>query len=212
MALGRDTRLWPISSPCAIRAFFSSQGKRVITFAGYSELGYQRPEILREATDEVLDGYRPEAVLVHCGSLLRDCGLDGVAEVHSLAKRRGFETAGIHSTVAREFHATHRVSPYCDHVFLVKDETWGGFRPGTRMPTPTLQAHVDVSDEAVFIGGGKHTADEVRAFADSGKPVRYFPAEMNHTTTSNWCERAGVPVPDFRGAAYFTWLEMSRVG
>jgi hypothetical protein len=157
---------------------------------------------VREVALAVLADQSPDGVLVHTGTLQRAGGLDGIAEIHVVAKEFGFETAGVHPSVAREFAETHRVSPACDHAFFVRDETWGGLLPGGAVPSPTLRLHLEISDEAVFVGGGKHAADELRAFLAHGTPVRYFPAEMNHAMARDWCARAHVVIPDFRGAAH----------
>lgn len=125
----------------------------------------------------------------------------------TIAKELGIETSGIHPSVSRSFAETHRVSPHCDHVFFVEDETWGGFTGGGE-PSPTLRLHLEVSDELVVIGGGKHAADELRAFAMFGKPARYFPAEMNYAFSRDWTRRAGLPVPDPRGAALQVWQDL----
>jgi len=44
--------------------------------------------------------------MVLCGTLLRIDGLDGIAEVYVIAKELGFETAGIHPSVAMRFGDT----------------------------------------------------------------------------------------------------------
>jgi hypothetical protein len=193
-----------------IRRFFASRQKRVLYFAGYGELGYEDETRLRTIVREVLGAWNPQEVLVHAGTLLRMGGHDGVAEVYALARDMGIETSGIHPSVAMNFAETHRVSPFCDHVFFVEDATWGGFLDGGQEPSPTLRLHLEVSDEAIVIGGGKHAADELRAFSAFGKPLRYFPAEMNHTFVRSWTKHAGVAIPDMRGAALWAWQDYER--
>jgi hypothetical protein len=56
-----------------------------------------------------------------------------------------------------------------------------------------------------MIGGGKHAADELKAFVANGKQVRFFPAEMNHATARRWTQSAGTEIQDLRGAAYCLW-------
>ena len=46
------------------------------------------------------------------------------------------------------------------------------------------------------------------AFASGGKRFRYFPAEMNHSVTREWCQRAGAQIDDLRGAAHSVWEEL----
>ena len=103
------------------------------------------------------------------------------------------------------FADTHRVSSDCNHVFFVEDKTWGGFLDDSGRLSPTLELHLEVSDEIVVIGGGKHAADELQAFFHCGKPVRYFPADMNYATTQRWAKQAGVTITDLRGAALSAW-------
>lgn len=90
-------------------------------------------------------------------------------------------------------------------MFFVDDDTWGGFRPGTTVPSRTLGLHLAVSDEIIVIGGGKHAADELLAFAATGKAVHFVPAEMNHAATREWCSRTGAGLLDPRGAAHVAW-------
>src|SRR5262249_55199589 len=106
-------------------------------------------------------------------------------------------------------HATHRVSTFCDQVFFVEDEGWGGFTDSGEHSS-TLRMHLAVSDEIVVIGGGWHAAHELRAFFDAGKRVRYVPATMNRDTARNWCLRAGIERLDPRGAAFETWKRLAH--
>jgi len=207
---GRDPRDWRTEPAAAIRAFFAGRGKHVVYFAGYGELGYEEAGCVRRVASGILTGRPAAGLLVLGGTLLRAGGHDGVAEVYAVARDLGIETAGIHPSIAVRFADTHRVSPDCDHVFFVDDATWGGSLDGTDRPSPTLQLHLAVADEAVFIGGGKHAADELRAFVAAGKPVRYFPADMNHAATREWCQRDGAEIRDYRGAAHAAWEEVRR--
>lgn len=205
---GRDPREWAVADAAAIEQFFASRAKHVLYFAGYGELGYEQIEEFRNVARTVLNERPAHTVLVHAGTLLRLGGHDGIAEIYRLAKEIGMETSGIHPSIAMDFAETHRVSPWCDHVFFVEDRTWGGFVDGTNRLSPTLRLHLTVSDEMVVIGGGKHAADELRAFAGAGKQVRYFPAEMNYSFTRDWAARAGVSLEDMRGAALEAWQSL----
>ncbi|HXM56681.1 MAG TPA: hypothetical protein VOB72_14890 [Candidatus Dormibacteraeota bacterium] len=207
-ARGHDPRHWTVESAATIRGFFAARSRHVVYFAGYGELGYEQEERVRSVANDVLSNWTAASVLVHAGTLLRVGGHDGIAQVYSIARTLGMETTGIYPSVAMSCGDTHRVSPCCDHVFFVEDVTWGGFLEATDVPSPTLRLHLDVSDEIVVIGGGKHAADELRAFASFGKPVRYFPAEMNHTKTLEWSRVAGVRVTDLRGAAHAVWEQL----
>lgn len=160
---------------------------------------------MRDIALAVLAEWSPAEVVVHSGTLLRVGGHAGIAEVFTVARELGITTTGIHPTVAKDFGDTHRVSPDCSHVFFVEDATWGGMLAGSQELSPTLRVHLDVSDELVVIGGGKHAADELAAFASRGIRTRYFAAEMNHATTLDWSARAGADIRDLRGAAHGVW-------
>ena len=199
-----------LSSTGEIRRFFESRDKHVISFAGFGELGYEEDGIVERIVGEVVAPWQPEQLIANCGTLLRVGGEDGIARVYRVARSLGIETTGIHPGIALEFAATHRVSPDEDTAFFVADATWGGLLADGRLPSPTLAMILEVSDELVVIGGGKHAADELRTFWQRGKPVRYFPAEMNRRATREWCARAGVEITDLRGAAYDVWLDVTR--
>jgi hypothetical protein len=207
---GKDPRLWPVEDVSIIRHFFASLGKHVIYFAGYGELGYEEVECVQRIAHQVLGEWTPSKVVMHVGTLLRVGGHNGIADIYVVARELGIETTGIHPSVAQDFADTHRVSPFCDHVFFVADETWGGLLEGGENPSQTLRLHLDVSDEIVVIGGGKHAAGELKAFVSSGKPVRFFAADMNHNTTRQWAESANVNIEDMRGAAHLLWTSIGH--
>ncbi len=192
--------------PEEILRFFRSRAKRVISFAGSGELGYQEEEVVERVAGEVLAEWSPKQALVNSGTLLRAGGEDGIARIYAVARASGFETAGVHPSVALDFAGTHTVSPHEEHVFFVEDASWGGFVDGRRL-SPTLRTLLDVSDELVVVGGGKHAADELTAFLRQGKKVRYFAAEMNHRATWEWCAGAGAEIRDLRGEAHRVWRE-----
>ncbi len=205
---GRNPRLWRVEPDDKIRQFFAGLGKHVLYFAGYGELGYEEEGRVRRIARQVLGQWPPSEVVAHTGTLLRVGGHDGIAEVYAVARELGVETTGIHPSVAMDFAETHRVSPYCDHVFFVADKTWGGLLAGSGQPSRTLRLHLEVSDELVVIGGGMHAAGELEAFVSSGKRVRFYPADMNHATTRRWTESAGAEIQDMRGAAHLRWLSI----
>lgn len=184
----------------------------MISFAGFGELGYEEEGVVERIVRDVVRGWLAEDLIVQSGTLLRAGGQDGIARVHEVARAMGMTTSGIHPGIALGFAATHHVSPYEDHVYFVEDASWGGFVDAGRTLSPTLEVILDVSDELVVVGGGKHAADELAAFLRCGKKVRYFPAEMNHRATREWCERSGVSITDYRGAAHEVWVTMGRSG
>jgi hypothetical protein len=207
---GPDPRIWPVTEASEVRRFFGELGKHVIYFAGYGELGYEDRDLVRRTTLDVLRKWSPAEVVVHSGTLLRTGGHDGIAEVYAVAKELGVTSTGIHPSVAMDFADTHRVSPHCEHVFFVDDQTWGGFLEANANPSPTLRLHLEVSDELVLVGGGKHAAAELMAFESIGADVRYVPADMNHATTLEWSHRSGADIRDLRGAAYDVWEKIRR--
>ena len=103
---GRDPNEWPVVSPASVLDFFGRSEKYVIYFAGYGELGYEDSECVRRITLKILRDFAVKSVMVLCGTLLRIDGLDGIAEVYVIAKELGFETAGIHPSVAMRFGDT----------------------------------------------------------------------------------------------------------
>jgi hypothetical protein len=204
-------RLHAITSTGEIRRFFAARAKRVISFAGFGELGYQDDGVVARVAEQVLGSADPDKILANGGTLLRSDGQNGIGEIYRIAKAFGIETSGIHPSVALDFLETHHPSPFCDHVHYVEDDTWGGFLAGTREMSPTLRIVLEVTDELMVIGGGKHAADELEAFVEHNKTVRYFPAEMNHEATREWCARSGAWIPDFRGDAHNAWLRLLKV-
>jgi hypothetical protein len=123
----------------------------------------------------------------------------GIGGVYELAKRKGFTTMGIASTLARD----EKVSEHVDHVFYVRDSQWGGKLPGTDQLSPTSAAIVQCSTSCVAIGGGDVTSDEMLAARKAGKQVTFVPADMNHQIAREKARQKGQPEPtDFRGSAH----------
>lgn len=202
--LGFDPRYWPVSARDEIVQAVRRKSKYVLYLAGYAELGYEQREHTEDAVAHLLLDFSPADTLVLSGTLLRTGGQEGIACAYRIARAQGFETAGLHSSIAMRFHATHRVSPLCQSSFFVRDRRWGGLTDDGRY-SPTLTLLLDLSHEMVAVGGGWHTADELTAFARERKRIRYVPAEMNHHAVHEWCARAGIPTLDYRGAALDAW-------
>ncbi len=181
--------------PADIRRFFRVQDKTVLTFIGYSGTGYEDPEGMLKIAKGVLAEFDPARTIVNCGATRV-----GIGAVYELAKRMGFQTTGIVSIQAKE--STVELSPHVDRVFLVQDETWGGLREGSQQLSPTSAAMVEISDVLVGIGGGAIGRDEMTAARRLGKPVRFYPADMNHRRAIEQANNNGLPAPtDFRGEA-----------
>ena len=178
-----------------VRAFFKEQHKSVLTFLGYSAADYENRRAMIERATRILDQFDPAKTIVNIGATP-----DGIGAVYEVARRKGFVTAGIVSTQAKESHAA--LSPCVDIVFFVKDATWGGFLEGTERLSPTSTAMVDSSDRIVAIGGGEVARDELTAARRLGKRTQFIPADMNHAIARERAQKKGQPAPtDFTGAA-----------
>lgn len=183
------------ASPEEIRAFFKGKKMGVLTFLGYSGAEYENKAVMLEQATRILDQFDARKTIVNIGATP-----DGIGAVYEAAKRKGFLTAGIVSTQAKENNVN--LSPCVDVVFYVRDATWGGFTPGTERLSPTSTAIVENSDVIVAIGGGEVSRDELIAAKRSGKRVQFIPADMNHQIAREKARKKRQPAPtDFRGAA-----------
>lgn len=151
--------------------FFRRQNKYVVTFVGYSGAGYEDEKAMLDKAGEILEDLDTSKTIVNIGATP-----EGIGQVYELAKLKNFETTGIVSTRAK----TYPVSSFVDHVFFIKDETWGGFLNDGDQLSPTSKAMVHCSDEMVGIGGGAVARDELIAAQQAKKKVRFFPADRNH--------------------------------
>jgi hypothetical protein len=196
----------PVCSSEAIVTAIRGWHKYVVTFLGFGELGYEDSVALEAAIRDELRRHCPDQVIVNTGTLITEGFNRGIADVYEYARDSGFTTTGIHPSVALCYPKRHYLSPFVDHVFFVYDETWGGWLENVGQRSPTLETLMAVTDEVVVIGGGKHTAEEMQAFLDSNRPVRFYAAEMNHRVAREWFAGQGEPDVDYRGAAWRLWL------
>jgi len=157
----------------SIKKFIHSKQMTVLTFAGYSGARYENPAAMMEHASRVLDAQDPQKTLINIGATE-----EGIGAVYEIAKRKGFTTMGIVSTLARDERV--RLSRCVDYVFYVKDSTWGGQAPGADHLSPTSAAIVEISASFIAIGGGDVARDEMLAARKAGKPVTFIPADMNH--------------------------------
>ena len=169
-------------------AFFRSQRKTILTFCGYSGLGYEDERGMLQIAKEVLSIYSPETTLVNIGATRV-----GIGGIYPLAKSMGFETAGIVTIQALEY--PEGISDAVDHICFVKDKQYGGKLPNSDILSPTSRAMVECSDILVGIGGGGISEDEILAGKELGKPIYYFPAEMNHERAIRYAKQKGWPPP-----------------
>jgi len=184
------------ATPDEIRAFVRARKAKVLTFTGYSGAGYEDAAAMLAHAERVLSGFDPKRTVVNIGATAA-----GIGAAYEVAKRRGFFTMGIVSSLARDEGAP--LSPCVDRVFFVRDSTWGGRLAGSDELAPTSAAIVAVSDVFVGIGGGEVARDEMLAARRAGKKVTFIPADMNHEIARSKARKKGEPEPaDFRGAAH----------
>lgn len=179
-----------------IKAYVLARRMAVLTFIGYSGAGYQQPRAMLQQASSVLSSTDPTQTIVNIGATA-----DGIGAVYEVAKHMGFSTMGIVSTQAREQKVP--LSPCVDHVFFVRDDTWGGQDASTGALSPTSAAMVAASTSVVGIGGGEVGRDELLAARQAGLPVRFMPADMDHQRAIDKARKRGQPTPtQFRGAAH----------
>jgi hypothetical protein len=185
-------------------AFIRGLGKTMLTFYGFSGLGYEDEQEMLGIARDVLSKYPPQTTLVNIGA-----SSTGIGAIYPLAKSMGFTTAGIISTEALE--DLEEISDAVDHICFVEDNQWGGKLPNSNELSPTSRAMVECSDILVGIGGGGISLDEMLAGHEQGKEILYFPADMNHERASRQAEKKGLPPPkSFKGAAHETMTGIKK--
>jgi hypothetical protein len=202
VGLPAHPRLW---TPHGVATRWRCRGKRVLTFLGFGELGYQDERALVALIRQELSRHSPANTVVNTGTLITLGFRRGIADVYPVAKQMMFDTTGIFPSIALDSPKRHALSAFVDEPLFIADGTWGGLLPLTGEPSQTLSALLAASDEVVAIGGGKHTAQELLAFLSNKTPVRFYPLDMHHATTREWVKRSQADVRDYRGAAYHAW-------
>jgi len=155
-------------------SFIRGRGKTVLTFFGYSGVGYRNVRGMLKIAQAILSTYSPQTTLVNIGVTKV-----GIGAVYPLAKSMGFETTGVVTSLAVKYRGG--ISESVDHICFIKDTQWGGKLPNSDELSPTSRAMVDCSDILVVIGrgGGEGiVAAEMLEGQVQGKPIHYFPAEM----------------------------------
>ncbi len=171
-------------------------GLTVLSFLGYSGVGYADEAAVLAAARRILEKFDAQRTQVNLGGTSV-----GIGTVYRLARELGFATSGIVSTQAISSRAT--ISGFVDWLVYVEDSQWGGTLPGGAGLSPTSRAMVDASDLLVAIGGGAIARDELIAACAAGKPVAFVPAELNHAAALERARRDGAPVPeDVRGEVH----------
>ena len=184
---GRKVVGWNMTPDEAI-SFFKNQKKTVLTFFGYMA-GYENEDEMFRIIREVLSGYSPETTLVNEGVTKW-----GLGQMYSVAKSMGFTTAGIVSKLILEDPTD--ISDSVDHICFIDDTQWGGKLPNSDKLSPTSIAMVACSDVLVAIGGGDICRDELLEGKSQGKPIQYFPAEIDHEWAIRRAKRMGQPTPE----------------
>lgn len=185
---------WSMTPEQAV-TFFKGQEKTVLTFYGYAA-DYQKASEPRKTVREILSRYVPRTTLVNYGATTA-----GMGTVYPIAKSMGFTTTGIVSTLALEM--PDEISPDVDHICFIKDTQWGGKLPKSNQLSPTSKAMIACSDFLVAVGGGEISRDELLAAREQGKPIEYYPAEVNHDWALARARRNGLPPPNsFWGAVH----------
>ena len=182
-------------TPDEVHAFFNEQRKTILTFFGFSA-SYEDEEAMLQIVKEFLKGYSTDTTIVNIGATSA-----GIGAAYTLAKSMGFTTTGIVSTLALEYPG--EISEDVDYICFVEDDAWGGKLSESHELSPTSEAMVSCSDILVAIGGGKISRDELLAAKARGKPVFFYPAEIEHERAIRSAKKQGLPPPDsFWGAAY----------
>lgn len=181
-------------APSAIAGIRAQGQARVVTFVGFSGTGYENEDEVRDVIVAELAQLDPGDTLVCAGATPQ-----GIGMVYPIALQEGFRTAGIVSSRARKDGAAFSSS--CEILFVVSDPSWGGKQDNGRL-SATSRAMVGACDLMIGIGGGAIARDELESARDSGKTVRFHPADMNHELGRQRAARAGEPAPqEFGGEA-----------
>jgi len=187
--------------PDEVHAFFKEQGKTVLTFFGFSGMGYEDETEMFRIVREVLSEYSPEITIVNIGGTR-----SGIGAAYPLAKSLGFKTTGIASSEAIDY--PDEISEAVDHVCFVADKQWGGKLPDSEELSPTSEAMVSCSDILVGIGGNDISRDEMLAGKERGKPVYFYTAEVDHAKAIRRAEHLEQPKPgSFWGSAHEVFTE-----
>jgi hypothetical protein len=188
------TQVVHIADPNAAIDAVRRDGRRVVTFVGFSSAGYEDPIRVRNRLADFLSEFDPRSVVICSGATA-----DGIGAVYPIAKVRGFATVGIVSAVAEIKHT--RLSDSVDTIYVIEDQVWGGRRQDGTL-SPTSAAMVGSADQIIAIGGGDITRDEIDAALAACKPVHYVAADMNHAAAIEKERPTGETPHDFKGPVH----------
>jgi hypothetical protein len=194
------TEALPANEAISIGKSLKKNGKLIVTFMGYSAMGYEHPDIVDEILIEKLRSLNPRKHIINCGSTK-----GGISRIYELAKGMGFETMGIVSTQALTYAG--QFSPHVDYHIIVNDKHWGGRLADGRL-TPVTKVFVELSDEIFAVGGGMNTAVTIEAFEALGgkQKLTYLPAQMNSESARREAlYKKQAPQTSYEGDAFHTW-------
>lgn len=201
LSLPTNPRLW---SKAEIEKAFAEKRKSVVTFLGFGEMGYENDQELERIINSELEKYSTENTIINTGTLPSIASGNGIFQVYIHAKEIGFQTSGIYPSIALNFPQDYVLPACVDDYYFIEDDTWGGLRDGG-LPSNTLQALTAITRQAVVIGGGRHTAQEMQAFLEAGTPLQYHAADMQHARWHDWCARHGSMSCGHEGEAFHVW-------
>jgi hypothetical protein len=182
--------------PNEVVRFLRLLNRDVLTFVGYSGMGYEDEQAMLAIARAELEGRDPAKTIINIGVTG-----DGIGVVYSLARSMGFVTSGIVSRVCLDYPA--QLSPDVNLVFFVADRGWGGNLSGSNQLSPTSEAMVRASTSIVAIGGNEVSRDELSGARRLGIPINYYPAELNHQNADSRAKKRGEQPPEsYSGAAH----------
>jgi len=169
--------------------------KKVYTFFGYSALGYEDIDTVRRVVRKELEQLNKEEYVIAVGATE-----EGIGFVYEIAKELGFLTIGIVSTQALSYSG--KFSEDVDRIYIINDDYWGGFIPGTKKLAETTKAFLGVSAIVSAYGGGENTAVMLQEAKKLSIPVIFTEAEMNHEKAR---KVYGEVYDSFKGKAHQVW-------
>src|SRR5271165_2424309 len=81
----------PIYESREIGEILRRKAKRVVTFLGFGELGYEDEARMRDIARGEMERHAPERTIVNTSTLITNGFRHGIADVYGIAKWRGFE-------------------------------------------------------------------------------------------------------------------------
>lgn len=139
------------------------KGKFPIVFGGYSGLGYEKPEAVRDEAKKTLENLKVrygDRLMVVSGATSVGIGL-----VYEVASELGLPTLGVVSDQVNPGD----ISPFCDHVLLVSDPA-GTWEVKTKSGD-SYMVEAARSGEMIYFGGGEISASEIREARGKGISV-----------------------------------------